>query len=100
VIVNTQSLGMRDADGRDIYALTVRVIAAGSPAHEVEISSHVPAAALALIAPGTALHATLTPNGDDRDLVIDWQARRDPDAPCPASASPLTPVPDPTGGDP
>jgi hypothetical protein len=73
-ILNAQSLGMRDEQGRDIYALAVRVIGAGSPAHHVQIASHVPGPGLALLAPGAVLPAAVIPNGDEHDVVIDWPA--------------------------
>jgi hypothetical protein len=74
VIVHAQSLGMRDPHGKDVYAIALQVIVGARPAQHVRIGSHVPAAALGLLVPGTVLPARLMPDGEVRELVIDWQA--------------------------
>jgi hypothetical protein len=74
VIVHAQSLGMRDPQGMDVYAVALRVIDGGRPGDPVRIASHVPAAGLALLVSGTVVPAMLMPAGGDRELVIDWQA--------------------------
>ncbi len=74
VIVETQPLGMRNPNGDDMYAFTLTVIAEGRPPYQIQLGNPVPAAALPLLYPGHTVPAKRMPDGDDRELVIDWEA--------------------------
>jgi hypothetical protein len=73
VIVQSQPLGMRNLKGDDMYALLVTVMAEGRAPYEVQIGNAVPAAALPLLYPGNTVPAKRMPDGDDHELVIDWE---------------------------
>jgi hypothetical protein len=72
VIVQTQPLGMRNARGDDMYAFMLTVMAEGRPPYQIQVGNPVPAAALPLLYPGNTVPAKRMPDGDDRELVIDW----------------------------
>jgi hypothetical protein len=74
VIVETQPLGMRNPKGEDLYAFVLTVIAEGRLPYAIQIGNPVPAAALPLLHPGNTVPARRLPDGDDRELVIDWGA--------------------------
>jgi hypothetical protein len=74
VIVETQSLGMRSSTGKDMYAFTLSVIADGQPPYEIQVGNPVPAEALPLLYPGSAVPAKRMPDGDEHEVVIDWDA--------------------------
>ncbi len=74
VIVEAQALGMRSSTGKDMYAFTLTVIAEGRPPYQIQVGNPVPAAALPLVYPGSTVPAKRMPDGDDRELVIDWDA--------------------------
>ena len=77
VIVQSQPLGMRSSKGDDMYAFMLTVIAEGRPPYQIQVGNPVPAAALPLLYPGNTVPAKRMPDGDDRELVIDWQAALD-----------------------
>lgn len=74
VIVETQSLGMRSSTGRDMYAFVLTVMADGRPPYQIQVGNPVPAEALPLLYPGNTVPAKRMPDGDDHDVVIDWDA--------------------------
>ncbi|MGO9972833.1 MAG: hypothetical protein ACLP01_08510 [Solirubrobacteraceae bacterium] len=74
VIVETQSLGMRSSKGNDMYAFVLTVIADGRPPYQIQVGNSVPAAALPLLYRGNTVPAKRMADGDDRELVIDWEA--------------------------
>ncbi len=74
VIVETQPLGMRSPKGDDMYAFMLTVLADGRPPYQIQVGNPVPAAAVPLLYPGNTVPAKRMPNGDDRELVIDWDA--------------------------
>jgi hypothetical protein len=74
VIVQTQPLGMRNPRGDDVYAFMLTVLADGRPPYQIQVGNPVPAAAQPLLYPGNTVPAKRMPNGDDRELVIDWEA--------------------------
>ena len=74
VIVQSQPLGMRNPKGDDMYAFMLTVMAEGRPPFQIQVGNPVPAAALPLLYPGNTVPAKRMPTGDDRELVIDWQA--------------------------
>ena len=73
VIVQSQPLGMRNPKGDDMYAFMLTVMAEGRPPYQIQVGNPVPAAALPLLYPGNTVPAKRMPDGDDRELVIDWQ---------------------------
>jgi hypothetical protein len=74
VIVQSQPLGMRNPKGDDMYAFLLTVMADGRPPYQIQVGNPVPAAAQPLLYPGNTVPAKRMPEGDDRELVIDWQA--------------------------
>jgi hypothetical protein len=72
-IVEAQPLGMRNPKGDDMYAFTLTIMAPGRPPYQVQIGNPVPAAALPLLCPGNTVPARRMPQGDDRELAIDWE---------------------------
>lgn len=74
VIVETTPLGMRSQKGDDMYAFSLTVMAEGRLPYQTQVGNPVPAAALPLLYPGSTVPAKRMPDGDDHDIVIDWQA--------------------------
>jgi hypothetical protein len=74
VIVQSQPLGMRNPKGDDMFAFALTVMADGRPPYQIQVGNPVPAAALPLLYPGKTVPAKRMPDGDDRELVIDWDA--------------------------
>jgi hypothetical protein len=74
VIVETQPLGMRNSKGDDMYAFSLTVLAEGRAPFQIQVGNPVPAAAVPLLYPGNTVPAKRMPEGDDREVVIDWQA--------------------------
>lgn len=74
VIVQSQPLGMRNPKGDDMYAFMLTVLAEGRPPYQIQVGNPVPASALPLLYPGNTVPAKRMPDGDDRELVIDWEA--------------------------
>jgi len=73
VIVQAQPLGMRNSKGDDMYAFSLTVMAEGRPPYQIQVGNPVPAAAVPLLYPGNTVPAKRMPDGDDRELVIDWE---------------------------
>jgi hypothetical protein len=74
VIKQSQPLGMRNQHGDDMYAFVVAITADAVPAYETQVGSSVPLAARALARPGCTVPAKRLPDGDQRDVAIDWAA--------------------------
>jgi hypothetical protein len=74
VIVQMQPLGMRNQKGDDIYAFVLTVLAEGRSPYQIQVGNPVPAAAVPLLYPGNTLPAKRMPDGDERELAIDWDA--------------------------
>jgi hypothetical protein len=74
VIVSTQALGMRNPRGDDLYAFVLTVMAEGRAPFQIQVGNPVPAAALPLLYPGNTVPAKRMRSGDDREVVIDWEA--------------------------
>ncbi len=74
VIVQSQPLGMRSSTGKDMYAFLLTVMADGRPPFQIQVGNPVPPEAVPLLYPGNTVPAKRMPNGDDRQLVIDWDA--------------------------
>ena len=72
VLVQSQPAKMKNADGVDIYALTLTPYEGVDTPYQLVVGNAVPATALPLLYPGSKLHAKL---GDQPDaVVIDWAA--------------------------
>lgn len=72
VLVQSQPAKMKNADGVDIYALTLTPYEGVDTPYQLVVGNAVPATALPLLYPGSKLHARL---GDQPDaVVIDWAA--------------------------
>jgi hypothetical protein len=74
VIVQTQPLGMRSSKGQDMYAFMLTVLADGRPPYQVQVGNPVPTEAQPLLYPGNTVPAKRMPDGDEREVVIDWDA--------------------------
>ncbi|HEY2772237.1 MAG TPA: hypothetical protein VGI87_16795 [Solirubrobacteraceae bacterium] len=74
VIVQSQPLGMRNPKGDDMYAFALTILAEGRSPYQIQVGNPVPAAAVPLLYPGNTVPAKRMPAGDDREVVIDWQA--------------------------
>jgi hypothetical protein len=64
---------MRAVNGDEMYAFVVKVIADGRLRSVVQIGSPVPMVAMSLLQPGTMLPAVRPSDGDDSELMLDWQ---------------------------
>jgi hypothetical protein len=73
VIVQSQPLGMRNPKGDDMYAFLLTVMADGRAPYQIQVGNPVPAAAVPLLYPGNTVPAKRMPDGDDHELVIDWE---------------------------
>jgi hypothetical protein len=73
-IVRSQSLGMRDQTGDDLYALVLTITGPGRAASQIQVSDQVSVAAIPLLYSGNTLPAKHMPGGDDREIAIDWAA--------------------------
>ena len=74
VIVQSQPLGMRSSTGKDMYAFVLTVLATDRAPFQIQVGNPVPAEAVPLIYPGNTVPAKRMPDGDERELVIDWDA--------------------------
>jgi hypothetical protein len=72
VIVQCQPLGMRNPTGDDMYAFALTIMAHGSAPYQIQVGNPVPAPALPLLYPGKTVPAKRMPNGDEREVAIDW----------------------------
>ncbi len=73
VIVQSQPLGMRNPKGDDMYAFLLTVMAEGRAPYQIKVGNPVPEAAVPLVYPGNTVPAKRMPDGDDHELVIDWE---------------------------
>ena len=72
VLVGDQSLGKKNADGIEMYALQLTVYEGVDTPYQLMVGNPVPATALPLLFPGSKLNAKL---GDDpNSVVVDWAA--------------------------
>jgi hypothetical protein len=70
VLVANAPIGVQNADGVDIQALTLTVATGVPTPYQIQVGNPVPATALPLLFPGSKLHAML---GDGpNDVVVDW----------------------------
>jgi hypothetical protein len=74
IIVESQPLGMRSSTGKAMYAFLLTVMADGRPPYQTQVGNPVPDEAIPLVYPGNAVPAKRMPDGDDHEIVIDWDA--------------------------
>ena len=73
VIVQSQPLGTRNQRGDDMYAFLLTVMADGRSPYQIKVGNPVPTAAVPLLYPGNTVPARRMADGDDHELVIDWE---------------------------
>ncbi|HTU97024.1 MAG TPA: hypothetical protein VMF14_14355 [Solirubrobacteraceae bacterium] len=73
VIVQSQPLGMRTPAGEDMYAFLLTILTEGRAPYPIRIGGPVPAAARPLLDPGNTVPAKRRTDGDDHEVVIDWE---------------------------
>ena len=73
IIVQSQPLGMRNPKGDDMYAFLLTVMADGRAPYQIQVGNPVPATAVPLLYPGNTVPAKRMPEGDDHEVVIDWE---------------------------
>ena len=70
VLVANAPIGVKNADGIDVQALTLTVATGVPTPYQIQVGNPVPASALPLLFPGSKLHAML---GDEPNaVVVDW----------------------------
>jgi hypothetical protein len=74
VIVQSQPMGMRSPSGKDMYAFLLTVMVDGRPPYQVQVGNPVPADAVPLVYPGSTVPAKRMADGDEHEIVIDWDA--------------------------
>jgi len=74
VIVQSQPMGMRSSTGKDMYAFVLTVMAEGRAPYQTQVGNPVPADALPLVYPGNTVPAKRMADGEDHEIVIDWDA--------------------------
>ena len=57
-----------------MYAFVLTVLAGGRPPYQIQVGNPVPTEAIPLLYPGNTVPAKRMPDGDDRELLIDWDA--------------------------
>jgi hypothetical protein len=74
IIVESQPLGMRNPAGKAMYAFLLTVMADGRAPYQTQVGNPVPDEAIPLLYPGNAVPAKRMADGDDHEIVIDWDA--------------------------
>jgi hypothetical protein len=74
VIVQSQPLGTRNQEGDDMYAFLLTVLAGARPPYQIKVGGAVPVRAMSLLYPSNAVPARRMTDGDDHEVVIDWDA--------------------------
>jgi hypothetical protein len=72
VLVQNQPMGIQNAAGHDMHALTLTVSAEGENPYQIQVGNAVPPEALPLLYPGSHLHAKR--GGGPNEIVVDWAA--------------------------
>jgi hypothetical protein len=72
-VLRVQALGMRDASGEEMYALLLTLLDGVDSGAPIWIGAAVPAQATKLLRRGSILPAKRLPDGDERDVAVDWQ---------------------------
>jgi hypothetical protein len=74
VIVQSQPLGMKNPAGVDMHAFLLTIMADGRPPYQVQVGMPVPPEGVPLLYPGNKVPAKRLADGQDHDVMIDWQA--------------------------
>jgi hypothetical protein len=72
VLVASQPIGLKNADGIEVYALTLTTYEGVDTPYQLQVGNAVPATALPLLYPGSKLNAKL--GAGPNDVVVDWKA--------------------------
>jgi hypothetical protein len=72
VVVASQPLKLKNADGVEVYALTLTTYEGVDTPCQLQVGNAVPATSLPLLYPGSKLHAKL--GAEPNDVVVDWAA--------------------------
>ena len=72
VLVANQPLGVKNAAGDPVHALTLTVATGVPEPYQIQVGNAVPNSALPLVFPGSKLHAKL--GEGPNDVVVDWAA--------------------------
>jgi hypothetical protein len=72
VLVASQPVKLKNADGIEVYALTLTAYEGVDTPYQLQVGNAVPATALPLLYPGSKLHAKL--GAGPNDVVVDWAA--------------------------
>ena len=72
VLVASQPIKLKNADGIEVYALTLTTYEGVDTPYQLQVGNAVPATALPLLFPGSKLHAKL--GAGPNDVVVDWAA--------------------------
>lgn len=79
VIVQTQPLGMQNAEGVDMHAFVLTVIPVGGQPYQVQVGNPTPPQALPLLFPGSNVPVKVSVQ-NAQSVVVDWQAALNPNA--------------------
>jgi hypothetical protein len=80
VIVQSQPLGMKNADGVDLYGFLLTVLPDDAVPYQTKVGNPTPPEALPLLYPGSNVPAKIGYN-DPNDVVIDWKSALQPPTP-------------------
>jgi hypothetical protein len=72
-VLRVQVLGLRNASGQEMYALLLTLLDGVGSGCPIWVGDSVPGGALKLLRRGSVLPAKRLPDGDERDIAIDWQ---------------------------
>jgi hypothetical protein len=72
-VLRVQALGMRNAAGDEMYALLLTLLDGVDSGGAIWIGDGVPARAIKFLQLGSILPAKRLPDGDERDVAVDWQ---------------------------
>jgi hypothetical protein len=72
VLVQSQAIKLKNADGIEVYALTLTAYEGVDTPYQLQVGNAVPASALPLLYPGSKLNAKL--GAGPNDVVVDWAA--------------------------
>ncbi|HPC42350.1 MAG TPA: hypothetical protein PLM53_19840 [Spirochaetota bacterium] len=72
VFVGSQPMKLKNADGIEMFLLTLTVYEGVDTPYQVQVGNPVPATALPLLYPGSKLHAKL--GAGPNNVVVDWAA--------------------------
>lgn len=72
VIIGSQPLGLKNADGVDMYAFVLTVMPDGAAPYQIQVGNPTPPEALPLMYPGSHVPVKLQIDGGPDDVVIDW----------------------------